>query len=82
MSIFPKFRLNKPRLNKKQKKVLGKELGLDKFLTQAQLEQLLGEKAETEQRQRTWNSLSPKMKVKVGEYVRAHRKDANARKKN
>ncbi len=80
MGMFPKFRI-KPKLNKKQKEVLGKELGLDKFLTQEQMQSFYNGTMEKERRREILNRLSPKMKLAVGQKILAERGKSNAKQK-
>ena len=63
----------KPKLNKKQKEMLGKELGLDKFLTQEQMQSFYNGTMEKERKREIWNHLSPKMKLAVGQKILTER---------
>ena len=72
MGIFPKFRKN-PKLNKKQKQVLGKELELDKFLTKDELQSFNDAKMQQERKREIWNRLPAKMKLAVGQKILSQR---------
>ena len=75
--MYPNFR-SKPKLNKQTKKMLRKELGIDTFATEADMEKLLKDKEDSKRKRQLWASLSPHMKLKLMKRM-LEKKEADAK---
>lgn len=75
MGLFVK---RKPKLNKQQNEYLKKQLDIDlsKYATKEDIDKYFNEKVTSEERKRIWASMSPRLKMKLLNYLKekkAHR---------
>ncbi len=80
MGLFVK---RKPQLNRQQLEQVKKHLGIDlsQYAKKDELEQYFNDKVTSEERKRLWDSLSPRLKIKLLQYLKDKKEKNNARKK-
>ncbi len=75
------FVQRKTKLTKQQEQYLKKQLDIDlsKFATKDDIEKYFNDRVTSEQRKQLWNSLSPRLKVKLLKYLQEKKEKNNAR---